>query len=125
MAELHTFQYVLIAIIFIWSGFVRSGLGFGGSVLTLPFLLFINNNPLVYLPIISVHLLFFATLTLGLDQRKKHQQKNLNNGVDWGYLKKALSIMIVPKLFYFSRRHKFSYLIIFSVTPILCDGPFP
>lgn len=32
MSDLSLFQYALIALIFIWSGFVRSGLGFGGAV---------------------------------------------------------------------------------------------
>lgn len=103
MADLLWYQYGLLAIVFVWSGFVRSGLGFGGSVLSLPFLLLIHNDPLVYLPIISVHLLFFASLTFWLDHRKKIRSKKTkasthNTGVDWAYLKKALSIMIVPKL---------------------------
>ena len=62
MYDLLWYQYGLIAIIFIWSGFVRSGLGFGGSVLSLPFMLLVDNRPLVYLPLISVHLLFFAKI---------------------------------------------------------------
>ena len=60
MADLNNWQIVSIALIFVWSGFVRSGLGFGGAVLALPFLLMVDNRPLVYLPIISVHLLFFC-----------------------------------------------------------------
>ena len=60
MVDLSWVQYALIGLVFIWSGFVRSGLGFGGAVLSLPFLLLIDNNPLVYLPIISVHLLVFS-----------------------------------------------------------------
>ena len=43
---------------------MRSGLGFGGALFTLPFLLLIYNDPLIFLPIISLHLLFFAGLTL-------------------------------------------------------------
>ncbi|MBT6780618.1 MAG: sulfite exporter TauE/SafE family protein, partial [Porticoccaceae bacterium] len=30
--EFELYQYILIAIVFIWSGFVRSGLGFGGAL---------------------------------------------------------------------------------------------
>jgi len=33
MTDLSLIQYVLIGCVFIWSGFVRSGLGFGGAVL--------------------------------------------------------------------------------------------
>ncbi|HEY9119743.1 MAG TPA: sulfite exporter TauE/SafE family protein, partial [Marinobacter sp.] len=54
MSELSLIQYLLIALVFVWSGFVRSGLAFGGAVLSLPFLLLIHNDPLVFLPIISV-----------------------------------------------------------------------
>lgn len=112
MAELAVYQYVLIALIFIWSGFVRSGLGFGGAVMSLPFLLLIDNQPLVYLPIIAVHLLFFSSLTVWQNWRK-HKQDAIQSSeaaissnavasssgtVDWKYLKKALGIMIVPKL---------------------------
>jgi uncharacterized membrane protein YfcA len=54
----------VIALLFVWGGFVRSGLGFGGAVLTLPFLLMIRDEPLLFLPIISVHLLLFSGLTV-------------------------------------------------------------
>jgi len=49
--ELYWYQYTLIAIVFIWSGFVRSGLGFGGALFTIPFLLLIHDDPLFFLPI--------------------------------------------------------------------------
>lgn len=104
MTDLHLYQYGLIALVFIWSGFVRSGLGFGGAVLSLPFLLLIDNQPLVYLPLIAVHLLFFSALTVWQNQRKyrleqlKDEVLPKNTTVDWAYLKKALSIMILPKL---------------------------
>src|SRR5690606_1056061 len=104
MAELSVYQYVLVALIFAWSGFVRSGLGFGGAVMSLPFLLLIDNQPLVYLPIIAVHLLFFSALTVGQNWLK-HQREVVAIGseksggtVDWHYLKKAMAIMIVPKM---------------------------
>ena len=75
----------LIALIFIWTGFVRSGLGFGGAALGLPLMLFIYNQPIYWLPIIGAHLLFFTSLTL---------RSRINN-VDWAYLKKS-SIYIIP-----------------------------
>ena len=110
MADLQLHQYVLIALIFMWSGFVRSGLGFGGAVMSLPFLLLIDNHPLVYLPIIAVHLLFFSSITVWQNHQKyrKHislQQTNSNNiestaigTIDWAYLKKSMKVMIAPKL---------------------------
>jgi len=105
MSELSLAQYSLIALIFIWSGFVRSGLGFGGAVLSLPFLLLVDNQPLVYLPIIAVHLLFFSSLTVYLNNRKSVLQSGDAavsstplSTVDWGYLKYGLGIMIIPKM---------------------------
>ena len=65
MSDLSLLKYAVVALIFIWSGFVRSGLGFGGALMSLPFLLLVDNRPLVCLPIISVHLLFFAGLQFG------------------------------------------------------------
>ena len=109
MSDFVFYQYVLIALIFVWSGFVRSGLGFGGAVLSLPFLLLVDNHPLVYLPLIAVQLLIFSSLTVWQNQRL-HRRRYLQGGdsgdtiagregtVDWAYLKKALAIMIVPKL---------------------------
>lgn len=108
MAHLAWYQLALIALVFIWSGFVRSGLGFGGAVLSLPFLLLIDNQPLVFLPLISVHLLVFSSaIWIGnaFKQRRLRSGENTENNttknidtIDWPYLKKALSILIVPKL---------------------------
>lgn len=99
MTDLSLLQYSLIGLIFIWSGFVRSGLGFGGAVLSLPFLLLVYNEPLVYLPIISVHLLVFSSLTIIMNNRKKPAAVPDGEGtVDWRYLWRILGIMIVPKL---------------------------
>lgn len=99
MSELHYYQYLLIGLIFIWSGFVRSGLGFGGAVLSLPFLLLVDNQPLVFLPLISVQLLFFSSITLLLNNRKSTAaQRTHKSTVDWPYLRYMLAIMIVPKL---------------------------
>lgn len=98
MFELELPQLLAIALVFIWSGFVRSGLGFGGAVLSLPFLLMIDNRPLVYLPIISIHLLFFASLTIWQNNRKSKTDLPHQATVDWAYLRRILPIMLVPKL---------------------------
>ncbi len=101
MSELCSLQLLLIGLAFVWSGFVRSGLGFGGAVLTLPFLLMIDNRPLVYLPIISVHLLFFASITVWQNNRTNTGNTHLKPGestIEWGYLRYAIGIMIIPKL---------------------------
>lgn len=78
-------QTALIALIFVWTGFVRTGLGFGGAALGLPLMLFIDDRPLFWLPIIGAHLLFFSGLTL---------RTRLNN-VDWAYLRRS-SVFIIP-----------------------------
>jgi uncharacterized membrane protein YfcA len=78
-------QTLVIAVLFVWAGFVRTGLGFGGAALGLPLMLFVHNDPLLWLPIISTHLLFFSGLTL---------RTRLHN-VDWRYLRQS-SIYIIP-----------------------------
>lgn len=101
MADLLWYQYVLIGLIFAWSGFVRTSLGFGGAVLALPFLLLVVNEPLVFLPIIAIHLLIFSSWIAWNGHRQLQQVGSsaaVQSNIDWGYLGKALKIMIVPKL---------------------------
>jgi len=102
MADLSLFQCAMIALVFVWSGFVRSGLGFGGAVLSLPFLLLIHNDALVYLPIIALQLIFFSSLILynnhRIRQKYIRQGEQAEGSIDWSYLKYALLIMIIPKL---------------------------
>jgi uncharacterized membrane protein YfcA len=83
--ELSPVPIALTALIFVWTGFVRSGLGFGGAALGLPLMLFVQDQPLFWLPVIGWHLLFFSGLTL---------RTRLDN-VDWGYLRRA-ALFIVP-----------------------------
>lgn len=85
MPHFDLIQLLLIGLIFIWTGFVRSGLGFGGAALGLPLMLFIDDRPLLWLPIIGAHLLFFSGLTL---------RTRLGN-VDWAYLRRS-SLFIIP-----------------------------
>lgn len=100
MADLAQWQYVAIGLLFVWSGFVRSGLGFGGAVLSLPFLLLVHNDPLVFLPIIAVHLLVFSSWIAWSNHRR---QRSVNthapaSTIDWPYLKSSLKVMLIPKL---------------------------
>jgi uncharacterized membrane protein YfcA len=85
LLDFSLYQIVFVALIFLWTGFVRTGLGFGGAALGLPLMLFIDNRPLLWLPIISVHLLFFSGLTL----------LNRLHNVDWRYLRRS-SVYIIP-----------------------------
>jgi len=77
-----------VCLLFIWTGFVRTGLGFGGAALGLPLMLFIRPDLLLWLPVIGTHLLFFSGLTLS---RRLHH-------VDWAYLRYALWFIIPPAL---------------------------
>jgi len=79
-------QLLLVAACFIWSGFVRSGLGFGGAALSLPLLLMFVNDPLIFLPAICFQLLFFSLLTV---------VTRMSN-VDWGFLVKILGALSIP-----------------------------
>lgn len=72
-------QLLATALVFTWSGFVRSGLGFGGAALGLPFLLLIHDQPIFWIPLIGIHLLFFSGLTLS----------NRLHNVDWAYLARS------------------------------------
>ncbi len=88
MDDLQTWQYIVIGLVFVWTGFVRSGLGFGGAALGLPLLLLVVDDALIWLPLIGMHLLFFSSITVA--SRIEH--------IDWSYLKKAMLIMIAPML---------------------------
>ncbi len=81
-------QLILIGLIFIWTGFVRTGIGFGGAALGLPLLLLVDDKPLVFLPIIGTHLLFFTTITL----------LTRSQNVNWPVVAKVMAVLIVPKI---------------------------
>ncbi|MEM8564623.1 MAG: TSUP family transporter [Pseudomonadota bacterium] len=100
MENLDTWQLVCIGILFVWSGFVRSGLGFGGAVLTLPFLLMVDNAPLVFLPIIAIHLMFFSFITVLQSHRKMraYDHAESKSTINLPFLRYAFALMIIPKL---------------------------
>lgn len=81
-------EWVFVFLMFVWSGFVRSGLGFGGAALALPFMLLLRPDPIFWLPIIATHLLFFTFITV---------IKKMSN-VDWTYLISSMKLIIIPKL---------------------------
>ncbi|MPV86732.1 sulfite exporter TauE/SafE family protein [Ostreibacterium oceani] len=82
---LPVWQIALVLLIFIWSGFVRTALGFGGAALSLPLFLLIIDNPVEIIPIIGLHLL----LSAGISLVSSYQH------IDWRYLGKTL-IVILP-----------------------------
>ncbi len=81
-------QLIAITLIFIWTGFVRSGIGFGGAALGLPLLLLVDDKPLIFLPIIGTHLLFFTSITLA------SRIKNVN----WSVVSSVMFVIIIPKI---------------------------
>lgn len=81
-------ELALVGLIFLWAGFVRTGLGFGGAALGLPLMLLVGATPVYWLPIIGLHLLFFSSLTLVKSLKK----------VDWPYLTHSLLWIIPPTL---------------------------
>lgn len=81
-------QFIAVLLIFVWTGFVRTGIGFGGAALGLPLLLLVDDRPLVYLPIIGSHLLFFSTFTV---------LSRIEN-VNWSVAGKVLAVLIIPKI---------------------------
>ncbi len=76
------------ALVFIWSGFVRSGLGFGGAALGLPLMLFIIPDVALWLPVIGQHLLFFSLITLFGKTRL----------IDWTAIRHCIRWAFVPKI---------------------------
>jgi uncharacterized membrane protein YfcA len=85
---LTTTEIAFISLIFVWIGFVRTGLGFGGAVLGLPLLMLVKGSPIDWLPIIGIHLLFFSGIALA---------NNLDT-VDWKYFKKSLPWILPAKV---------------------------
>lgn len=79
-------QWAAVGLCFVWSGFVRSGLGFGGAALTLPLLLMINNDPLFYLPAICWQLLFFSVLTVSTRW----------SNVNWLHVRHLCLLLFIP-----------------------------
>ena len=96
MEHLDWYQYAAVGLIFVWSGFVRSGLGFGGAVLALPFLLLIINDALIFLPLIAIQLIFFSTLIM--IQSIRGRTADQVGTINWSYLKRCLGIMVIPKI---------------------------
>lgn len=81
-------QLIVIGLVFVWTGFVRTGIGFGGAALGLPLLLLVDDKPLVFLPIIGTHLLFFSLLTVS----------SRSHNINWAIVAKVLAIIILPKI---------------------------
>ena len=78
----------MVALIFSFTGFVRTGLGWGGAVLGLPLMMLVSGSPIDWLPIIGIHLFFFSGIALFKSLRE----------VDWRYLKSSLPWILPAKI---------------------------
>lgn len=85
-SSLHWSQLAVIGALFIWSGFVRSGLGFGGAALALPMMLLIVDEPILFLPALGLQLLFFSSLTIATRLKR----------IDWHYLRRLCTCLLIP-----------------------------
>ena len=88
LAQFSELQLLFSGLVFVWSGFVRSGLGFGGAALGLPLMLMIYDHPVFWLPVIGAHLLIFTSMTLATRLKNVH----------WEYLKKSSPYIFPAKL---------------------------
>ncbi len=63
-------------------------------------LLLIKDDPLIFLPIIGVHLLFFSVLITWKSNKSQPQSAGFfeSSSIDWPYLKYSLKVMMIPKL---------------------------
>lgn len=59
-----TFTIVVLFLCFIWSGFLRTGLGVGATVLMLPFALLVVNSPLIIIPVVTTHAVVLSSATV-------------------------------------------------------------
>ena len=86
MIDFSLYTIAVLCIAFIWSGFVRAGLGFGGAGLMYPVALLAVDSVLFLVPIICVQLIFFASITLFKDFGK----------INWPVMKRAFLIILPP-----------------------------
>lgn len=88
MEQLTVIETALFFLIFIWSGFVRTALGFGGAALSLPLFLFLIDDPVEIIPIIGIHLLLSVAVSL----------RRFYHAINWHYLAKTLPWMLPFKI---------------------------
>ncbi len=84
--ELTTPALVGLSACFIWSGFVRSGFGFGGLVLMLPLALLFVDSPIHIIPITAVHVFTTGVVTVLLRF----------NVIAWRQIFHIMGVMLVP-----------------------------
>lgn len=88
MTDLSTVQMIMLMPVFTWSGFVRAGLGFGGTALALPFALIVVESAQVVVPLFLVQLFLFSVV---------NTVQHWTN-VDRRYLGYLVALLVLPVL---------------------------
>ena len=88
MTDLTVVQMISLMLVFVWSGFVRAGLGFGGAALALPFALIVVESGQVAPPLLLMQLILFSGL---------HTVQHWDN-VDRRYLGCLAALLVLPVL---------------------------
>ena len=69
------FILAFLFLCFIWSGFVRTGFGFGGNALMLPIALLVISDPLVIIPVTAVQAMLFSGFEVARNFKKVDWKK--------------------------------------------------
>ena len=88
MTDLSVVQMGMLLVVFIWSGFVRAGLGFGGTALALPFALVVVESAQVVVPLLLVQLFVFSVV---------NTWRRFDN-IDWRYVGYLTAVLVLPVL---------------------------
>lgn len=83
--DLSAYSIIILLIAFVWSGFIRAGLGFGGAGLMYPIAFLAVDSVVFLVPIIAIQLLFFSSITLASGGYRN---------VDWLTVSKILLFML-------------------------------
>ncbi|TAK71987.1 MAG: sulfite exporter TauE/SafE family protein [Gammaproteobacteria bacterium] len=81
-----TMDFVILSLAFLWSGFVRTGFGFGGTALMLPFALLAVDTPLIIVPLIALQSIIFSISTVA---------KNYKS-INYKFLTYLFAILAIP-----------------------------
>jgi uncharacterized protein len=88
MTDLSAVQTCLLMLVFAWSGFVRAGLGFGGTALALPLALIVVESAQVVVPLFLVQLFVLSGV---------HTWRHRGN-IDWRSVGYLTALLVMPVL---------------------------
>jgi len=84
--ELNPLSVTVLGLCFVWSGFVRAGLGFGGGAIMMPFALLVLDSPIFIVPVLAVQLFLFSCITL----------VQFHENIDWPVALKLVAVLSIP-----------------------------